>query len=67
MGDVNGLKGFILGVSGNIRFKAGPRSGKKIAELIAIGKASELIKPFALSRFQQGGLVGEKEVAAVSH
>jgi sarcosine oxidase subunit beta len=38
-----------------------------MAELIATGKTPDLIKPFALSRFYEDRLVGEKAAAAVSH
>jgi sarcosine oxidase subunit beta len=68
MGEVDGLKGFILDVGwGTYGFKAGPVSGKRIAELIAKGKTPDLIKPFRLSRFYEDRLVSEKGAAAVSH
>ncbi len=68
MGTVDGVKGFILDVGwGTYGFKAGPVSGKRIAELIATGRTPDLIKPFRLSRFAEGCLVGEKAAAAVSH
>jgi sarcosine oxidase subunit beta len=65
---VDGLRGFILDVGwGTYGFKAGPVSGKHVAELIATGKTPDLIKPFALSRFYEDRLVSEKGAAAVSH
>jgi sarcosine oxidase subunit beta len=68
MGTVDGLKGFILDVGwGTYGFKAGPVSGKRIAELIATRQTPDLLKPFALSRFRENTLVGEKAAAAVSH
>lgn len=68
MGAVPEVKGFILDVGwGTYGFKAAPSSGKRIAELVATGKIPDLIKPFSMSRFAQGQLVGEKAAAAVSH
>jgi sarcosine oxidase subunit beta len=65
---VDHVKGFFLDVGwGTYGFKAGPIAGKCLAELIATGKAPKLIEPFALSRFGEGRLVGEKAAAAVSH
>lgn len=65
---VKGLAGFYLDVGwGTYGFKAAPIAGKCIAELIATGAAPDLIKPFALSRFADDRLVGEKAAAAVSH
>ena len=48
-------------------FKAGPVSGRRMAELIATGRTPELIEPFAITRFYENRLVGEKAAAAVSH
>lgn len=68
MGTVPGLKGFLLDVGwGTYGFKAGPVSGRRMAELIATGKVPEVIKPFSLERFKTGNLLGEKAAAAVSH
>jgi sarcosine oxidase subunit beta len=68
MGEVPGIKGFILDVGwGTYGFKAAPSSGKRIAELIATGQMPDLIKPFSITRFAEGRLVGEKAAAAVSH
>jgi sarcosine oxidase subunit beta len=68
MGEVPGVRGFLVDVGwGTYGFKAGPVSGKAMAELIATGKTPALIKPFALSRFYEDRLVGEKAAAAVSH
>jgi sarcosine oxidase subunit beta len=62
------VKGFILDVGwGTYGFKAGPIAGKMTAELIATGRTPKLIEPFALSRFAEDCLVGEKAAAAVSH
>jgi sarcosine oxidase subunit beta len=62
------VKGFLVDVGwGTYGFKAGPVSGKMMAELIASGKTPELIRPFAPSRFRGNDLVGEKAAAAVSH
>jgi sarcosine oxidase, subunit beta len=52
---------------GTYGFKAGPISGKCMAELIATGKPPSLIQPFSPARFETGRLVGEKAAAAVSH
>ncbi len=68
MGEVPGLKGFILDVGwGTYGFKAGPVSGKRIAELIATGRTPEVLKPFSITRFWDNHLLGEKAAAAVSH
>src|SRR5438552_3667327 len=68
MGEVPGVRGFLVDVGwGTYGFKAGPVSGKTIAEFIVTGKPPDLIKPFALSRFYEDRLVGEKAAAAVSH
>jgi sarcosine oxidase subunit beta len=68
MGVVPGVRGFLVDVGwGTYGFKAGPVSGKTMAELIVTGKTPDLIKPFALSRFYEDRLVGEKAAAAVSH
>jgi sarcosine oxidase subunit beta len=68
MGGVPGIEGFYLDVGwGTYGFKAGPVSGRRMAELIATGKTPDLIKPFSITRFSDGRLVGEKAAAAVSH
>jgi sarcosine oxidase subunit beta len=68
IGDVPHVKGFYLDVGwGTYGFKAGPVAGKNLARLITTGKAPELIRPFALTRFYENNLVGEKAAAAVSH
>ncbi len=68
MGEVPGLRGFYLDVGwGTYGFKAGPVSGRRMAELIATGRTPELIEPFSITRFAEGRLVGEKAAAAVSH
>jgi sarcosine oxidase subunit beta len=68
MGEVPGLKGFILDVGwGTYGFKAGPVSGKQIAELIATGRTPDVLKLFSITRFGDDRLVGEKAAAAVSH
>ncbi len=68
IGGVEGLAGFYQDVGwGTYGFKAGPIAGKCLAELIATGRTPDLIAPFALSRFRDGLLVGEKAAASVSH
>lgn len=68
LGEVDGVKGFVLDVGwGTYGFKAGPVSGKRVAELIATKRTPDLIKPFRLSRFHEDKLVSEKGAAAVSH
>jgi sarcosine oxidase subunit beta len=67
IGEAPGLKGFILDVGwGTYGFKTGPVAGYRVAELIDTGKTPDLIRPFALSRFSEDRLVGEKAAAAVS-
>ncbi len=62
------VEGFLLDVGwGTYGFKAGPVSGKRMAELIATQKTPELIAPFHLARFNEGRLIGEKGAAAVGH
>ena len=62
------IEGFVVDVGwGTYGFKAGPVSGKRMAELIATGKTPGLIAPFRLSRFEEGELVGEKGAASVGH
>ncbi len=62
------VDGFICDVGwGTYGFKAGPVAGEQIAEAIASGKTPELIRNFALERFADGRLVGEKGAAAVGH
>ena len=62
------VKGFIVNIGwGTYGFKAGPAGGKTVAELIVTNKTPKLIEPFALSRFYEDRLVGEKAAAAVSH
>ena len=62
------VAGFLLDVGwGTYGFKAGPVSGKTMAELVATGKTPELIEAFDLARFAEGRLVGEKGAAAVGH
>ena len=68
MGTVPQVRGFVLDVGwGTYGFKAGPVSGKRIAELIVTGKTPDLIRPFSITRFAEGRLIGEKAAAAVSH
>jgi sarcosine oxidase subunit beta len=62
------VEGFLLDVGwGTYGFKAGPVSGKRMAELIAANRTPELIAPFSYERFFTGKLVGEKGAAAVGH
>ena len=68
IGGVEGLAGFYQDVGwGTYGFKAGPIAGKCLAALIATGNTPDLIEPFALSRFRDAQLVGEKAAASVSH
>lgn len=48
-------------------FKATPVSGKRMAECIATNSQPDLLKPFALNRFDTFDLVGEKGAASVGH
>ena len=48
-------------------FKATPVCGKRMAECVATGRQPDLLKPFALSRFDTFDLVGEKGAASVGH
>ncbi len=48
-------------------FKATPVSGKRMAETLATGRAPDIIAPFALDRFRDFRLVGEKGAASVGH
>ncbi len=68
MGPVEELKGYYLDVGwGTYGFKAGPISGKMVAESIATGKVPELIAPFQYSRFHEDRLVGERAASATAH
>ena len=68
MGEVPEVRGFLVDVGwGTYGFKAGPVSERNMAELIVTGEDPDLIKPFALSRFYEDRLIGEKAAAAVSH
>ncbi|MFY8150824.1 MAG: FAD-dependent oxidoreductase, partial [Hyphomicrobiales bacterium] len=48
-------------------FKATPVCGFRMAECVATGQQPDLLKPFALSRFETFDLVGEKGAASVGH
>jgi sarcosine oxidase subunit beta len=48
-------------------FKATPVSGKRMAECVATDRQPDLLKPFALDRFDSFDLVGEKGAASVGH
>jgi len=68
MGGTPDVKGFLMTVGwGTYGFKAGPASGKLMAELIATGKTPRTLEPFAITRFYDDQLVGEKAAASVSH
>jgi sarcosine oxidase subunit beta len=61
IGEVPGVGGFILDVGwGTYGFKTGPASGKEVANLIATGKPSDIIRPFSLTRFYENRLLDEK-------
>ena len=62
------VEGFLCDVGwGTYGFKAGPVSGEQMAKCVADQATPDLISPFALSRFDDGVLVGEKGAAAVGH
>jgi sarcosine oxidase subunit beta len=62
------VDGFVVDVGwGTYGFKAGPAAGEAVAELVATGRVPESIAGFALSRFGDGRLLGEKGAAAVGH
>jgi sarcosine oxidase subunit beta len=62
------VEGFLNDVGwGTYGFKAGPVSGEQMAEAVATDETPKLIAPFALDRFDDGRLVGEKGAAAVGH
>lgn len=62
------VDGFLVDIGwGTYGFKAGPVAGEQLAQLIATGAVPELIRPFRLSRFLEGELVGEKGAASVGH
>ena len=62
------VDGFLVDVGwGTYGFKAGPVSGKRMAELIATRRTPDLIAPFNYNRFFKGQLVGEKGAASVGH
>jgi sarcosine oxidase subunit beta len=62
------VEGFFVDVGwGTYGFKAGPVSGKRMAELIATNSTPKLLEPFRLSRFYENDLVGEKGAASVGH
>ena len=48
-------------------FKATPVCGVRMAECVATNRQPDLLKPFALSRFNNFDLVGEKGAASVGH
>jgi len=48
-------------------FKATPVCGKRNAEMLASGRVPDLIAPFALQRYHDFKLVGEKGAASVGH
>ena len=62
------VDGFLVDVGwGTYGFKAAPVSGEQMAEAAATGRTPKLIEAFALSRFDEGELVGEKGAASVGH
>ena len=68
IGPVPDVRGFYLDVGwGTYGFKAGPVSGRRIAEAIATGTVPEVLRPFTIERFATDTLIGEKAAAAVSH
>jgi len=68
IGPVAERPGFYLDVGwGTWGFKAAPVAGLMTAECVATGEVPSLVRPFALDRFYEDRLVGEKAAAAVSH
>ena len=62
------VAGFYLDAGwGTWGFKATPVSGLTMAHTVAHDEPHELIRPFALARFGQFQLVGEKGAASVGH
>lgn len=62
------VEGYVVDVGwGTYGFKAGPVSGKRMAELIATNRTPDLIAAFDYNRFFDGRLVGEKGAASVGH
>lgn len=60
--------GFYVDVGwGTWGFKAGPVAGEATAELVATGRAPEIISAFSLQRFADGRLTAEKGAASVGH
>ena len=67
MGTLPQLQGLLVTVGwGTYGFKAGPASGKRMAELIATGRTPEVLQPFSIERFYTNRPLGEKAAAAVS-
>ena len=48
-------------------FKATPVAGKRMAECIATGRVPDLLKPFALDRFERFALLNEMGATAAGH
>jgi sarcosine oxidase subunit beta len=48
-------------------FKATPVCGRRMAETVATGTVPEILRPFALDRFERFAQVGEKGAASVGH
>ena len=64
MGEVPGVPGFLITCGwGSWGFKAAPVAGKRMAELIYTGKTPDQIKPFSITRFEDGRLVNERAAA----
>lgn len=62
------VEGFYLDTGwGTWGFKATPVCGTTLAYTLAHDRSHALIRPFALERFQQFALVGEKGAASVGH
>ncbi len=62
------VEGFYVDVGwGTYGFKAGPVAGEAMADLVATGKAPDIIAAFDLARFAEGRFVGEKGAASVGH
>ena len=62
------LKNFYIDAGwGTWGFKATPVCGKRMAECVATDRTPKLLEPFALQRFENFKLVGEKGAASVGH
>jgi sarcosine oxidase subunit beta len=62
------VKGFILDCGwATYGFKTAPAAGNNVAELIRTGEATDVIKPFSITRFYENRPVDEKASAGTAH